>query len=465
MSQPTASDVPRSTGIRPNIVLIHCHDLGRQLGLYGAATVDSPNLDAFAADAVVADAMFCSAPQCSPSRSSLFTGRWPHSNGVLGLTHDGFDWDLHADERHLASWLSGAGYRTELIGMHHESRTGADDRVAARLGFDRVDTGGLADVIVAKTDQALGRLAAGDEPFYLQVGFTEPHRLSGARDAPGVMGFLGDHVQPDDSRGVQVPGWLVDDEPAREEIAELQGAIRLMDDAVGRVLRRIDELGLTDNTITIFTTDHGLALPRAKCSLYDPGLEIAFAVRWPAGGWTGAEDGQARRLDQLLVNLDVVPTLLDTLGIDTRTADIQGRSFLPLLQGRREAYAVREAVFAEMTYHDYYDPRRSVRTDRYKLIMNFSSAPLFMDPSQSWNRRCTPILSANGNIGSHPPVELYDLVEDPYELDDLADDPGHAFVRAELMARLGDWMRATGDPLINGAVTSPLHRNSVALLQ
>lgn len=461
MSQPTASS--QRPDQHPNIVLIHCHDLGRHLGLYGAGTVNSPNLDRFAADAVVADRMFCSAPQCSPSRSSLFTGRWPHSNGVLGLTHDGFDWDLRDGERHLASWLREADYRTELIGMHHESRTGPDDQVAGRLGFDRVDTGGLAEVIVAKADEALGRLAATGRPFYLQVGFTEPHRLPGERDAPGVMGFLGDHIEPDASRGVAVPGWLVDDEPAREEIVELQGAISLMDQAVGRVLARIDELGLSDDTITIFTTDHGLALPRAKCSLYDPGLEIAFVIRWPTGGWSGA-DGHARRLDQLLVNLDVVPTLLDAVGIDTGGSDIQGRSFRPLLDRQPGAYEARDAIFAEMTYHDYYDPRRSIRTDRHKLIINFSSAPTFMDPSQSWNRRCTPKVSPNGNIGSHPVIELYDLAADPYELTDLAHDPAHAGLRAELQARLGEWMRSTGDPLLDGAVTSPLHLRAVGAL-
>lgn len=466
MSLPTTDSIAPQQ--RPNIVLIHCHDLGRHLGLYGAATVSSPNLDRFAADAVVADRMFCSAPQCSPSRSSLFTGRWPHCNGVLGLTHDGFGWDLHPDERHLASWLSAAGYRTELVGMHHESRTGPDDQVAVRLGFDRVDTGGLANVIVAKTDAALARLArvdqrGGEDPFYLQVGFTEPHRMSGDRDAPGVMGFLGDHIEPDSSRGVAVPGWLVDDEPARAEIAELQGAIRLLDDAVGRILARIDELGLAEDTITIFTTDHGLALPRAKCSLYDPGLEIAFVIRWPRAGWSGAQ-GQARRLDPLLVNLDVVPTLLDAAGIDTAGSNLQGRSFRPLLDGQAQAHPDRDAIFAELTYHDYYDPRRSVRTDRHKLIMNFSSAPIFMDPSQSWHRRCTPRVSQNGNIGSHPVTELYDLAADPYELNNLADDPAYGGIRTRLLAELAAWMRSTSDPLLENAVTSPLHRRAVDAL-
>jgi arylsulfatase A-like enzyme len=445
---------------RPHVLLVHCHDLGRHLGAYGVSTVNSPRLDAFAADAVVADRMFTTAPQCSPSRSGLFTGRYPHCNGVLGLTHDGFDWDLHADEQHIAARMQRGGYRTELIGMHHESHTRPDPQVAERLGFDYVRTGGLADEVVGNAVEALDRCAADGRPFYLQVGFTEPHRLPGRRDEPGVMGFLGDHIEPDDSRGVTVPGYLADTESAREEFAELQGAIRLMDDAVGRVLDHLDRLGLTDETITIFTTDHGLAVPRAKCSLYDPGLEVAFMVRWPGGGWTGGS-----RLNDLLLNLDIVPTLVEALGLDTDGPQIHGRSFLPLLTGRTEQLSDRPAIFGEITYHDYYDPRRSVRTDRFKLIANFSSAPLFMDPSQSWLRRCTPVNSTSGNIGSHPSVELYDLADDPLELTDLADDPAHAGQRAELAAMLATWMADTADPLLAGAVTSPLHRATIGLLQ
>lgn len=474
MTSSTSSPV----GARPNVLLLHCHDLGRHLDCYGARTVSSPRLDALASGSVIADQMFCSAPQCSPSRSSMFTGRWPHSNGVLGLTHDGFGWDLKADERHLAGRLTDTGYHSELIGMHHESARVSDEQVAGQLGFERVQTGGSDLQVVERAKDALTRLApstgsdpsTGSGPFYLQVGFSAPHRSPGGRDAPGVMGFLGDHIEPDDSRGVDVPAYLADTPSAREEIAELQGAITHMDDCVGQVLDELDRLGLAENTITIFVTDHGLALPRSKCSLYDPGLEIAFLIRWPAGGWTGGT-----RLAEPLLNLDIVPTLLDALGLADEPAQlagppIQGRSFRPLLDGDRDALIERNELFGEITYHDYYDPRRSVRTDRYKLIVNFSSSPTFMDPSQGWVRRCVPVAApgeapGRGNLGSHPTVELYDLEADPLELTDLATDAGHADVRADLLARLADWMSATEDPLLDGAVTSPQHRRALATLE
>jgi arylsulfatase A-like enzyme len=356
--------------------------------------------------------------------------------------------------------LREAGYRTELIGVHHESRRQSDDRLAERLGFDQVRTGGLVDQVVERGTETIRRLAEADQPFYLQLGFQEPHRLMGKRDAPGVHGFLGDHLEPDSERGVEVPPYLEDTPQAREEIAELQGSIKAMDAGVGELLATLDSTGRADETLVIFTTDHGLALPRAKCSLHDPGLEVAFLLRWPAAGWTGGV-----RLGELLINIDVLPTLLELLQLEPGGGEpISGRSFLPLLQDRPDDLERREVIFGELTYHDYYDPRRSARTERHKLILSFSSSALFMDPSQSWVRRCVPVGTPNGNIGSHPPVQLYDLATDPLELTNVADHPDYAEVRTQLLNALREWMESTGDPLLEGAVTSPQHRDATAAL-
>ncbi|QHY98841.1 Choline-sulfatase [Streptomyces sp. S4.7] len=229
-----------------------------------------------------------------------------------------------------------------------------------------------------------------------------------------------------------------------------------MDAAAGRILDRLEELGIAEETLVVFTTDHGLALPRAKCSLYDPGLEVAFLVRYPDRGWSGG-----RVEDALLSNIDVLPTLSALLSLPVDDA-VQGRSFLPLLDGA--PYQARTEIHGEMTYHDYYDPRRCVRTGTHKLVANFSSAYAFMDPSQSWHRRCTPLVQLSGAQVYHPALELYDLRTDPDELSDLADDPDQAETVADLSARLYAWMRETKDPLLNGAVTSPLHGKTIGRL-
>lgn len=449
-----------TAGGRPNILLMTCHDLGRFLGCYGIPTVRTPHLDALAADGVRCAQAFCTAPQCSPSRASLFTGRYPHSNGVLGLTHADFAWDLHPDERHLGQVLQAAGYATALLGVHHESRQGPPAMVAARCGMDEVVPGGRCEEIADRALARLARFADDGRPFYLQLGFHEPHRApaTSAAERDGLyMGFLGDHLAPDDALGVTAPPYLRDDAGARAEVAEVQGAVRALDAAVGRLLAGLRDLGLEDNTLVLFTTDHGLALPRAKCSLYDPGLEVALLLRLPARGWRGG-----RTVDALISNVDIFPTLLELVGLPV-DARVQGRSLLPLLDGDA-AWSPRDAIYGEMTYHDYYDPRRCVRTERHKLIVNFSAAPAFMDPSQSWRPRSTTVAPADPARAYHPLLELYDLTADPHEWRNLADDPTQSDVRRELLTRLHDWMRDTGDPLLAGAVTSPLHRRAVAAL-
>ena len=117
---------------KPNVVIFHTHDIGQYLHCYGVKTVRTPNLDKFAEQGVRFARSFCTQPGCSPSRASLFTGRYPHNNGVMGLTHANFGWDLRPEEKHLAQFLKEAGYATVAIGVIHETHSGAK-----RCGYDR----------------------------------------------------------------------------------------------------------------------------------------------------------------------------------------------------------------------------------------------------------------------------------------------------------------------------------------
>ncbi len=446
---------PPMPGKRPNILVIHCHDLGQFLGCYGVETVRSPNLDRLAAEGVRFANSFCSAPQCSPSRASIFTGRYPHCNGVMGLCHGEFAWDLHPEERHLGQILRDAGYTTAAVGVIHETRSGA-----ARCGMQhrtrRAGAKQAADDAIKMLEQFA---QSPDKPFYMQVGSIEPHRLGG-KDAHSHdhMGFLGDHLKPDVARGVTVPDYLRDTEGTRTEIAELQGAVHYMDAHFGRLLAAVDDLHLRDQTLVVFTTDHGYAMPRAKCSLYDPGLAVALIVRFPSRkGWHG---GLTR--SELVSNVDYLPTLMDVVGLPTPT-NVQGRSLAPLLD--RRDYTPRKEIFGEMTYHDYYDPRRCIRTETHKLIVNFSNAPSFMDPSQSWRPRSDTVVPPNPALAYHPVTELYDLRNDPWEQKNLAEEPSQATVRKDLLARLRRHLTETSDPILTEAVVSPMHRKAWAALK
>ena len=424
---------------RMNVLIVHCHDLGQHLGCYGVESVSSPNLDAFATAGVRFVNSFCTAPSCSPSRAALFTGRYPHNNGVMGLCHSNFAWDLNADEKHLAQILHSAGYETAAFGTVHETRSGP-----ARAGYEHFDQ--HTDAVTA-TDNAIAFLQhrGSDQPFYMSVGYFEPHRIAPADNPGGDCDFFGTHLQPDRSRGVMIPGYLRDTAGTRQELAELQGAVRHADAQFGRLLKAVDER----NTIVIFTSDHGIAMPRAKCSLYDPGIAVALLVRGP--GWKGICDG-------LVSNIDVVPTILEALELPIPT-NIQGRSFGPSLTG--QPAATRPEIFAEMTYHDYYDPRRCIRTATHKLIANFTTAYSFMDPSQSWRPRSDPIVPQNHALAYHDPIELYDLRQDLWEHTNLANRPEHAGVRHELLHRLRRHLIETSDPILQGAVSNPQHRQTL----
>jgi arylsulfatase A-like enzyme len=374
----------------------------------------------------------------------------------MGLSHSRFGWDLLDGEIHLAGALREAGYRTTSIGVAHESQR--DPRAwgyEARVELREEAAG--AEPVCSATVSRLREYASGEAPFFISAGCYEPHRLPGPGE-DDYMGFLGAYMEVDTGKGIHVPPYLRDDEGTRAELAELQGAVRYMDEQFGRVLQGIDELGLRENTLVIFTTDHGVAMPRAKCSCYDPGIEIALILRLPSrSGWHGG-----RRVDDLIPNIDLMPSLCDLAGAQAPTL-VQGRSWVPLLDAA--AYEPNEAIFPELTYHDYYDPMRGVRTDRYKLLAFFSSAPSYMPPNQSWKPRSSPKEPPVPPTAYHPYFELYDLDQDPWEQDNVFEDHAYERVRRELLRRLRTHLEQTKDPILRGAVTPPLHRKVLEWLE
>jgi len=441
---------------RPNVVLVHCHDLGQHLGCYGA-DVESPNLDRLAADGVRMANSFCTAPHCSPSRSSMMTGAYPHENGLMGLAHMG--WELDDDWLTLPKRLRQAGYTTHLLGFQHEVPENPE-----RLGYDRVETGTkraleLVDVVEEFFASAAADGADGgrEQPFFVSVGLEEPHRPFRREYLPD-----GTYDEPDpESVSLADFPYLPDEPGVREDAANLRSLVaETLDPAVGAYRDALAEAGLAEDTLFVFTTDHGLAMPRAKGTCYDPGIETTLLFHQPGV----VEGGDV--YDELVSNVDLMPTLLDLLGLEPPT-DVAGRSFAPLLRG--DAYEPRERVFAEMTWHDRYNPIRAIRTERYKYVRNFSVLPRVFVPMDVTPTPAGRAAHEEFYVDQRPAEELYDLEADPHELENLAGDrtpfetaaeasdpdPAHVDALERLRGELDEWLNATDDPLLDGPVPYP----------
>lgn len=410
---------------RPNIVYIHSHDTGRYVQPYGHQ-IQTPNIQRLADQGLLFRQAHCAAPSCSGSRACLLTGQWAHVNGMTGLAHRG--WRLHDYGRHVVHPLRAAGYWSALVGEQHLSRD------PAVLGYDHVvDIGTTKVHSIAPAALQLLR-SRPPQPFFLSVGFFETHREffepSSVRDA--LYGAP--------------PAHLPDTPEIRADMAAFKASARSFDQGVGAVLHALDEQGLADDTLIVLTTDHGLPFPGGKATLSDRGLGVLLIVRGPRGFHGG------HVLDSLVSHVDLYPTLLELAGAPL-PADVHGVSLLPLV--RREAREVREELFAELTYHAAYDPMRAIRTRRHKLIRHFGERLLPVLPNVDDSPSKDLLVAAGWAAQPRPRLELYDLLADPIEMRNLAYDETFADVLDELSGRLETWMRATGDPLLDGPAPVP----------
>ncbi|MBD3419890.1 MAG: sulfatase-like hydrolase/transferase [Chitinivibrionales bacterium] len=424
---------------KPNIITIIPHDTGRHFGCYGKPGVSTPAIDSIANDGVCLTNLFATSSICSPSRGSLFTGSYPQSNGLIGLAGSIWQWELNDRSQHLASQLGNVGYNSILFGLQHET---ANENVP-HLGFsewrcphpvgtnydqhkDKPDAIAISECVAEFIQSYTQR----DTPFYAQVGFFETH---------WPYDLLG--AQPVDHDPIWIPPYADDDDTTRRHMAQLLGSIRTVDAGVNIILDALRTSGLEQDTLVIFTVDHGFELPggaspaRAKWSMFDPGLEIACLMRWPGGNITGG-----RTLDTLLSNVDILPTVCDLIDIEIPNY-VDGISFSrQIMSPGSEASCLRDTVYALFVNGGRY----MARTCEYKIIRYFNEG--FAD---------------TGKTGLHPVVELYDLQKDPLEQHNVAANPLYQHAYDDMSKRLWLWLEDVDDPILHGPVPTPTYNKAI----
>jgi N-sulfoglucosamine sulfohydrolase len=426
-----------------NVVLFVADDHGAEaIGAYGNRIVKTPRLDELAAEGVRFSHAFATTASCSASRSVILTGLHNHRNGQYGHEHEYHHFSAFENVRSLPVMLAEAGYRTARGGKYHV----APERV---FKFDQV-------VTLPKVEAFIRQDAS--KPFFLYYATNEPHRP-----------FNHDPEDRVDAATVVVPPWLPDIPEVRQEIALYYASIRRVDKTFGSIVDALKRTGTYDDTLVLYMSDNGAAFPGSKTNVYEPGIRLPLIVRTP---------GQRRRgiVNGAMVSwVDLTPTILAFAGVTVapppasadpvgpgrfrnETPAIQGRSFLSILEeGRPDGW---DEVYASHTFHEItmYYPMRVVRTRTHKLIWNLAHQlpyPFASDlyASKSWQGALTRRLPTFGprTLSAYvqrPAFELYDLERDPLESTNLAGDPEHAALLADLKARLKAFQARTGDPWI-----------------
>jgi arylsulfatase A-like enzyme len=375
---------------RPNVLLIITDDQGYgDLGLHGNEQVGTPNLDRLGRESIRFDRFFVS-PLCAPTRASLLTGRYSLRTGAKGVAQ-GLE-TMRAEEVTIAEALGAAGYRTGLFGKWHNGEhypytpngQGFQEAFGFNLGhwnnyFDttlehngrKVKTKGfITDVL---TDAALAFISQNNQqPFFCYLAYNAPHSPFQVPDK------YFDYYK---SKGLD------------DRLASIYGMVGNMDENIGRVLGRLDELKLRDDTIVIFMTDNGPNGARfnggmrgAKGSLHEGGSRVPFFLRWPA------RFKQGRLVKPIAAHIDVFPTLLELCGVPMpktmQPLPIDGRSLVPLLEGREAGWPERILFTQHRLPKDINQPTGAARTEQYRLVNEGRGWELFdmlNDPAQKKN--------------------------------------------------------------------------------
>lgn len=466
---------PAIAAAERNVILFVTDDMGADAGCYGNSVIKTPHLDALAKDGIRMTSAFCTTASCSASRSVILTGMYNHANAQYGHEHSYHHFRTFDNIKSLPVRLTEAGYRTARIGKFHVGpeevyKFGQALPGNARSPVEMAEN--CRELIAAKSAQ----------PFFLYFCTADPHR-SGGGEATTAVATQGEReLKPDpfgnrprgypgvtevkyDPKDVLVPPFLPDTKACREELAQYYQSVSRIDQGLGKLMQILKESGHYDDTLVIFTSDHGIAFPGAKTNLYEPGMKVPMVIRGfqVPGSKFKVEEGKV--CDAMVCHADLTPTILEFAGEKETSAkpqagtQIQGKSFLAAL--RDEKAKGYDEVYASHTFHEItmYYPMKVVRTRTHKLIWNIAHPLPFPFASDLWDASTWQDVYQHGPETTYgkrtvkayihrPQFELYDLVNDPDEVKNLAGDSANGKLLEELKTKIKAFQKRTNDPWV-----------------
>jgi N-sulfoglucosamine sulfohydrolase len=439
---------------RPNIILIVSDDHGIEtLGCYGNSVIKTPAMDQLAADGVRFTNAFCTTSSCAASRSVILTGKQNHTNGTYGHVHGRHHFSCFDDTKTLPAYLNETGYRTGCIGKKHYAPESLFPFECDFADWDRDDV---------KMAEDCRDFIEQEEPFFLYWCSHNPHRGGIVENHPlkpndfgnPLESYSGDTEEIYSEDKVEVPSFLNDTPEVRAELAQYYQSISRLDRGIGRLMQILKDTDKYDNTVVMYISDNGAAFPEAKTNLYEPGMNLPCIVKSPQ------HEKHGGICNGLLTWADLTPTILDFAGADVDESDFHGRSFKSIID-QEEPEEWYEEIYASHTFHEItnYYPMRVVRTRKYKFIWNIAHPLTYSSASDLWASCSWQGLLRDGSnkFGTRtveaylhrPRFELYDLENDPDEINNLADKAESKDIVKDFSAKLRKFQEDTNDPWLH----------------
>jgi N-sulfoglucosamine sulfohydrolase len=440
---------------RPNLLIITVDDMSADsIGAFGCKLAGTtPHIDRLAQAGIRFTRAHVQVGNCMPSRNTMWSGRYPHNNGV-----EGFYQVKQPDYPVLTDLMKAAGYFTAI--RHKVSHSTPCHPYAWDLILDTLPDGSKAHVkdpvsYGISTRRGIAAARAQGKPFCLMINIGDPHKPFHAQGKRGET--VPDAHRPSrvyKPEEVPTPGFLFRDPVVSKELAHYYSSVRRADDAVGHILAALRESGQAEHTLVMFLSDHGMALPFAKTQLYHHSTHTPLIFQWPGVTQAGFQES-----DHMVSAVDFLPTLLDVAGIPHPTG-LDGRSFAPLLKGQTQPN--RSWVVKEYNENagGSRDPMRAVQTKRFLYLFNpWSNGERIMATATTGTptyRRMAELASQDPAIAARHDLyryrvveELYDIEEDSDCLVNLIDHPAHQQALAHLRQTLEAWMVRTGDHMLD----------------